>query len=158
MLYIWVRRKTARYTWVQEHDKERRKQWGLGQAVTPTTWGADWYYFGTADRWYHTLYPCLCYILKVSVVTIPHFQDSCPHELYQNLQLSYHMISNDLFARTNYYLIPVVDGDKVQFMWWLSLVHRYLAPILCCVGIFSSCLGMLSLPLSRNSDLVLLWI
>jgi len=69
MLYIWVRRETARHTWVQEHDKERRKQWGLGQAVAPTTWGADWYYFGAADCWHHALYPCPCCILEVSVIT-----------------------------------------------------------------------------------------
>jgi len=37
--------------------KETRKQWGLGQAIAPTTWGADWYYFGTANRWHHALYP-----------------------------------------------------------------------------------------------------
>ena len=136
MLYIRVRKETARHTWVQEHDEERRKQWGLGQAVAPTTWGTDWYYFGAADCWHHALYPCPCYILEVSIVIIPCFQDSCPHESYQNLQLSYHMSSDDFLARTNYYLIPVVNGNKVRFMWWPYLVHRYLATISCCVGIF----------------------
>ena len=131
-----VNRRTARHTRVQEHVKETRKQWGLGQAITLTTWGADWYYFSAANHWHHALYPCLCYILEVSIITIPCFQDSCPHESYQNLQLSYHMSSHNLLARTNYYLIPVVDSDKVGFMWWPSLVHRYLATIPCCVGIF----------------------
>ena len=50
--------------------ENKRKQRGLGQAVAPTTWGADWYYFGAADHWHHALYPCPCYILEVSVVTI----------------------------------------------------------------------------------------
>ena len=37
MLYILERRKTMRYTQVQKHAKNKRKQRGLGQAVAPTT-------------------------------------------------------------------------------------------------------------------------
>ena len=37
ILYIQVSGKTARYTQVQEHMKDKRKQWGLDQAVAPTT-------------------------------------------------------------------------------------------------------------------------
>ena len=35
----------------------------------PTTWGADWDYFGAADRRRHTLYPCPCRLEEASIVT-----------------------------------------------------------------------------------------
>jgi len=36
----------------------------------PTTWGADWDYFGAADRRRHTLCPCPCIPEEASIVTI----------------------------------------------------------------------------------------
>ena len=83
----------------------------------------------------HTLYPCPCFLQEVSIVTIPLFQGSCPHESNQDLQFSYHVCSYYLFARAYDYLIPVVDGYKIRFMWWTSLIHGYLIPVSCCISI-----------------------
>ena len=87
MLYILERRETARHTWVQKHVKNKRKQQGLGQAIVSTTWGTDWYYFGAADRWHPTLYPCPCYILKVSIVTAKYFNKLDLIWGYNNVQI-----------------------------------------------------------------------
>ena len=56
---------------------------------------------------HHTLCPSLYCILKALIVTIPLFQHSCSHELYQDLQFFYHMCSHYLFARANNDLFPV---------------------------------------------------
>ena len=42
--------------------------WGESKVGAPTTWGADWDYYGTADHIITTLCPTLCYILKVSII------------------------------------------------------------------------------------------
>ena len=84
---------------------------------------------------HHTLYPCPCCFLEASIVTIPPFQDSCPHESDQNFQLSYHMHSHYLFARAYDYLILVVDGYEVWFVWWTSLIHWYLMPVSWCISV-----------------------
>ena len=52
-----------------------RKQQGVSKATTPTTWGADWDYFGTADRCRHTLDPSPCCIQEVSIVTVAPIRD-----------------------------------------------------------------------------------
>ena len=83
----------------------------------------------------HILYPCPCCLQEVWIVTIPPFQDSCPHESNQDFQFSYHMCGHYLFARAYNYLILVVDGYEVRFVWWTSLIHRYLTPISCCISI-----------------------
>ena len=41
----------------------------------PTTWGADWDYFGTADRCRHTLYPCPCWLQKASIITVLNYSN-----------------------------------------------------------------------------------
>jgi len=109
--------------WGTVHEDTRRRKWGLDQDIMPTTWGADWDYFGTADRCRHTLYPCPCWLQEASIVTIPPFQTSYPHELDQNLQLSYHMCGHYLFARAYNDLILVVLGYEIWFMWWTFLEH-----------------------------------
>jgi len=48
----------------------------------PTTWGADWDYFGTADRCRHTLYPCPCRLQEASIITAKKIFDTKLH-LYQ---------------------------------------------------------------------------
>jgi len=63
------------------------------------------------------------------------FQDSCPYESNQGLQFSYHMCSHYLFARAYDYLILVVNGYKIWFVWWTSLIHWYLTPISCCISV-----------------------
>ena len=35
-----------------------------------TTWGADWDYYGTANRCCHTLYPYPCWLQEASIITI----------------------------------------------------------------------------------------
>ena len=82
----------------------------------------------------YTLYPCPCCLQEISIVTIPPFQDSCPHESNQDLQLSYHMWSHYLFARAYDHLILVVNGYEVWFMWWTSLIHWYLTPVSWCIS------------------------
>jgi len=83
----------------------------------------------------HTLYPCTCCLQKALIVTIPLFQNSCPYESNQDLQFSYHVCSHYLFARAYDYLILIVDGHEVWFVWWTSLIHWYLTPISCCISI-----------------------
>jgi len=47
-----------------------RRTWGLSQVRAPTTWGADWDCFGTADRCHHTLYPCPRCNLEILIITL----------------------------------------------------------------------------------------
>jgi len=67
------------------------------------------------------------------IITIPPFQVSCPHELDQNLQLSYHMCGHYLFVRAYNDSILVVLGYKIWFMWWTPLEHIDLISISGCV-------------------------
>ena len=121
--------------WGIKHEDAVRRKWGLGQDIMPTTWGTDWDYYGAADHCRHTLYPCPCWLQEASIVTIPPFQVSCPHELDQNFQLSYHMHSYYLFARAYDDLILVIDGNEVWFVWWTSLEHMDLVSISCHIGV-----------------------
>ena len=118
--------------WGLIHEETRRRKWELGENIAPTTWGANWYYYSAADCCCHTLYSCPCWLQEVLIITIPPFQVSCPHELDQNFQLSYHVHSHYLFARAYDNLILVVDGDEVRFMRWSSLEHMDLISVSCC--------------------------
>ena len=46
-----------------------RQQRGRNEIVVPTTWGADWDYFSTADHHCHTLCPYPCCLQEVSIIT-----------------------------------------------------------------------------------------
>ena len=70
MLYIQWRQCTTMSPWGLIHEETRRRKWGLGEDVAPTTWGADWYYYGAANRCRHTLYPCPCWLQEVSIITV----------------------------------------------------------------------------------------
>jgi len=52
-------------TWV----KRVIEQWGPSKDRAPTTWDADWDYFGTANHIVITLYPSLCCIQEALIVT-----------------------------------------------------------------------------------------
>ena len=97
--------------------------------------GNNTYYMWCSRSCHYTLYPCPCCFLETSIVTIPPFQGSCPHELDQNLQLSYHMHGHYLFARAYNDLILVVHGHKIWFMWWPSLEHMDLISISGRIGV-----------------------
>jgi len=53
-------------------DKQVIEQQGLSKNRAPTTWGADWDYFGVADYVVITIYPSLCYIQEILIVTFFH--------------------------------------------------------------------------------------
>ena len=56
--------KFSEYTMWMSHNI-----WGRGKDTTPTTWGADWDYYSTADHVVIILCPSLWCILEVSIVT-----------------------------------------------------------------------------------------
>ena len=62
-------------------------------------------------------------ILEVSIITIPHFQLSCPHKSDQYLQFSYHIIYDCFIVRTNDNLSLIVNCNKKWFIWWSPLEH-----------------------------------
>ena len=105
------------------------------KVVVPTAWGTDWDYMWRSQSCHHTLCPYPRCFLEASIITIPLFQDLCPYESNQNFQLSYHIHGHHLFIRSNYYLISVVDGDEIGFMWQTSLIHGYLLTISWCIGV-----------------------
>ena len=55
--------------WGIIHEDAIRRKWELGQDIMSTIWGANWDYYGTADRCRHTLYSCPCWLQEVSIVT-----------------------------------------------------------------------------------------
>ena len=50
--------------------KQVIEQWKLSKNRAPTTWGANWDYFGTADHVIIILYPSPYCIHEVSIITI----------------------------------------------------------------------------------------
>jgi len=59
-----------------------RQQEGRNEVVAPTTWGADWDYFGAADHCCHTLCPCPCCLQEALIVTTMFHCDyvTCNHD------------------------------------------------------------------------------
>ena len=69
-----------------------RQQKGRNEVVAPTTWGADWDYFGAADCCHHTLCPHPCCLQEALIITQTH---SCcwlgiwfPHHISHQVQFS----------------------------------------------------------------------
>jgi len=116
-------------------DKQVIEQQGLSKNRIPTTWGADWDYFGVANHIVITLYPNPCCIQEISIVTIFSFQHSCPYELYQHLKFSYHIYCDHFLVRTNYDLASIINCNEVWLVWWSSLIHDYRIAILWCFGV-----------------------
>ena len=80
----------------------------------------------------HTLNPSSWYILEASIIIIPCFQLSCPHELDQYLQFFYHISCNSFLVRTDDNLSSIVNCNKKQFMWWSPLEHSNGISVSCC--------------------------
>ena len=111
--------------------KMSHSTWGESEVGAPTIWGADWNYFSIADCVIITLNSSLCCILEVSIVTIFYFQHSCLHKSNQHFKLSYYISSHHFLIGTNNDLSPIINGNKVWFMWRPSLKHFYEISILC---------------------------
>ena len=100
--------------------------WGWNKNIASTIWGADWDYCSTADYVIITLDPSSSHcIQEVLIVTIPSFQHSCPHKLDQYFQLSNNMCSHYFLVRTDDDLSSIINGNKVWFVGWSSLIHSY---------------------------------
>ena len=111
------------------------RTWGWSKDIVPTTWSTDWDYYSAADYVIIILNPSPCCIHKISIVTILHFQHSCPRESYQHLEFSYHIYCHHFLSGSNYDLTLIVDSYEVWFIWQFSLKHGYQITILWCFSV-----------------------
>jgi len=108
------------------------EQWRLSKNRVSTTWGTD---FGIANHVVITLSPSSCYIQKASIITIPLFQHSYPHKLYQHLEFFYHIYCDHFLVRANYDLASIIDCNEIWLMWWFSLIYGYRITISWCFSV-----------------------
>ena len=85
----------------------------------PTTWGADWDYFGAADHCRHTLYPCPCWLQEASIITITRqyrgvFLHFLSH-LFLNLGLGVSVMSHMTITIVTHY-----NKKMSHIRWYIS--------------------------------------